>query len=127
MARAICVLSAVTLGTLVPVAAAIGDKLVRDPGSNGLTIAVVLTLGTALSALVSVLVLLPLSVFHKPATIWRVLGLTLLRHVAGNWHASDRGQPASASDVRQPPLVDPKRLIVDPDKAAGRGRLGDAY
>jgi hypothetical protein len=49
------------------------------------------------------------------------------RHVAGNWHASDRGQPASASDVRQPPLVGPERLIVDPDKAAGRGRLGDAY
>ena len=85
MARAICVLSAVTLGTLVPVAAAIGDKLVRDPGSNGLTIAVVLTLGTALSALVSVLVLLPLSVFHKPATIWRVLGLTLL--ASGFWVA----------------------------------------
>jgi hypothetical protein len=48
------------------------------------------------------------------------------RHVAGNWHASDRRQPASASDV-WPPLVGPERLIDDPDKAAGRGRLGDAY
>ena len=74
-----------TLSTLVPVAAAIGDKMVRDPGSNGLTIAVILTLGTALSALVAVLVLLPLSVFHKPTTIWRILGLTLL--ASGFWVA----------------------------------------
>jgi hypothetical protein len=49
------------------------------------------------------------------------------RHVADNWHASDGRQPASAPDVRQPLLVGPEWLIDDPDKAAGRGRLGDAY
>jgi hypothetical protein len=48
------------------------------------------------------------------------------RHVAGR-HASDRREPASASDVRLPTLVGPERLMEDPDKAAGRGRLGDAY
>jgi hypothetical protein len=49
------------------------------------------------------------------------------RHVAGSWHASDRRQPASAPDVRQPPLVGAGCFDDDPDKAAGRGRLGDAY
>jgi hypothetical protein len=45
----------------------------------------------------------------------------------GNPHASDQHQPASASALWPPHLVGAERFIDDPDRVAGRGRLGEAY
>jgi hypothetical protein len=77
LTRARCLLCALALGTLVPVSVALGDKAIRDPGTNGITVAVVLIFGIALSAAVSVLSLWPSSVLYRPNSIGRVLVLTL--------------------------------------------------
>jgi hypothetical protein len=82
MRRALCILSALVIGTVVPVLVAFGDKMIRDPLSNGLAGAVLLILGTASAALVSLLVLWPLSALYKPNSIQRVFMLTLLATAA---------------------------------------------
>jgi hypothetical protein len=63
LARVRCLPLALALGTLVPVAVAIGDNLVRSSSGDRLWIAVVLILGTPLSVLMS-------AFFWLLSTLW---------------------------------------------------------
>lgn len=58
-------------------AVALCDKAIRDPASNGVTVAVILILGIALSGAVSLFALWPSSMLYRPDTVQKVFVLTL--------------------------------------------------